>query len=234
MNARRLSLLLTHIYTIQDWCYETRVFIDHTGIYDGLGWVFAEEIEEVQQMTDGRWGRGCKLNAIYCCVYQRTGCQQGWRERGKGLQPDIMMKSQNKPGKADIIQHTDISHMKVLEGKNMHVLYIKIFCCFISRVHSIQESWLVLCKGKLTCLLMLKTTFPQVWLKENIPKQNVLQMVYLYAFGHVDAHFSGNIVGSFLHSACTTEIVSIITFLPWALLSWYKQSQNRFFLTYTV
>lgn len=54
-------------------------------------------------------------------------------------------------------------------------------------------------------------------------------MVYLHAFGHVDTHFSGNKVGSFLHSACSTEIVSIITFLPWALLSWYKQSQNRFF-----
>ncbi len=99
--------------------------------------------QKVQQMTDGRWGWGCKLNAIYCCVYQRTGCLQGWRERGKGLQPDIMMKSQNKPGKADIIQHTDISHMKVLEGKKRHMLYIQI----ILRLHQPCAFYAIIMSG---------------------------------------------------------------------------------------
>jgi len=68
VSKRRLFLLLTHIYGTQDW----RVFIDPTGIYDDLGWVFAEEIEEVQQMIDGHWGWGSKLNAFHFCVYQRT------------------------------------------------------------------------------------------------------------------------------------------------------------------
>lgn len=52
--------------------------------------------------------------------------------------------------------------------------------------------------GNLTCLLMLKTTiFPGVLLEENIPKQNSHQAVHLHAFVRVDAHFGGNIVGSF-------------------------------------
>lgn len=119
LNERRLSLLLTHIYVIQDW----RVFIDPTGIYDGLGWVFAEEIEEVRQMTDGHWGWGSKLNAIYWCVYQRTRCQLGWRERVKGLQPDIIMRSQNKPGKANIIQRTYCITHERAKGTNTPVLY---------------------------------------------------------------------------------------------------------------
>lgn len=41
--------------------------------------------------------------------------------------------------------------------RHMHV-YMKIHGCYITRVHSIQTSRLVLRKGKLSCLLVLKTT----------------------------------------------------------------------------
>lgn len=50
------------------------------------------------------------------------------------------MKSQNKPGKADIIQHTDISHMKVLEGKkharvvHKDILLLHQPCAFYTRI----------------------------------------------------------------------------------------------------
>jgi len=115
---------------------------------------------------------------LFISVYIREqGCQLGWRERVKWLQPDIIMRNQNQPGKANIIQGTYHHTWKSLKAQTCS-------CCTMT--------------GNLTCLLMLKTTiFPGVLLEENIPKQNLHQAVHLHAFARVDAYFGGNVVGSF-------------------------------------
>ncbi len=98
VNARRLSLL-THIYAIQDKCNETRVFIDRTGIYDGLGWVFAEENRKFSRwQTVG--GAGGASWMLFIAVYIREqAVSKAEGNVAKGYSRILWWKAKTNQGK---------------------------------------------------------------------------------------------------------------------------------------